>query len=122
VTLSELLDQVAAIKGVGSAAVVSGEGFLLEGSSNNDVDLDFVGGLIASGMASSRALASLLGEGEVQQAMIEYDQGPVLLLPLGDADEQGYTVVVTLDDASTLGRVRFHLRRLLPAISEQVAA
>lgn len=119
--LSELLDQVAAIKGVGSAAVVSGEGFLLEGSSNNAVDLDFVGGLIASGMASSRALASLLGEGDVQQAMIEYDQGPVLLLPLG-GDEQGYTVVVTLDDANTLGRVRFHLRRLLPEIAERVAA
>lgn len=118
-SLTELLDQVAAIKGVGSAAVVSGDGFLLEGSSNNDVDLDFIGGLIASGMASSRALASLLGEGGVQQAMIEFEQGPVLLVPLPNGDD-GYTMVVTLDNAGTLGRVRFQLRRLLPEIASQV--
>ena len=119
--LADLLDQVAAIKGVGSAAVVSSDGFLLEGSSNNAVDLNFVGGLIASAMASSRALASLLGEGPVQQTMIEYDQGPVLLVPLADGDD-GYTMVVTLDDANTLGRVRFQLRRLLPDIVKLVAA
>lgn len=120
-SLLQLLDQVAAIKGVGSAAVVSGDGFLLEGSSNNAVDLEFVAGLIASGMASSRALASLLGEGEVRQTMIEFEQGPVLLVPLPD-DEQGYTVVVTIDTANTLGRVRFQLRRLLPEIARLVAA
>ncbi len=118
--LAEMLDQIAAIKGVGSASVVSGEGFMLEGSSNSEVDLDLVSGLIATGLASSRALASLLGEEEIQQAMIEYKRGPVLMVPLGETDES-YVMVVTLDDANTLGRVRFQLRRLLPEIAKHVA-
>ena len=52
--------------------------------------------------------------------MIEYKRGPVLMVPLGETDES-YVMVVTLDDANTLGRVRFQLRRLLPEIAKHVA-
>ncbi|HEX7022304.1 MAG TPA: roadblock/LC7 domain-containing protein [Trueperaceae bacterium] len=117
-----LLNQVLEIRGVTSAAVVSGEGFIVEGVSGNDMDLGFVGGLIASSLASSRVLAGLLGEGEISQTMIEYEGGPVLLTPLDAGAEDGYVAVVTLDSAATLGRARFQLRKLLPEIAQAVAA
>ncbi len=120
--LSELLDQVLQIKGVTSAAVVSGEGFIVEGQTTDDTDLGFVGGLIASGLASSRALAGLLGEGDITQTMIEYEGGPVLLTPLQEGDDEGYVAVVTLDATNNLGRARFQLRKLLPEIAKAVAA
>ena len=119
--LVDLLKGVLAIKGVTSAAVVSGEGFIVEGVSNDDTDLGFVGGLIASSLASGRALAGLLGEGEIAQTMIEYENGPVLLTPIAGAPGDDFVAVVTLESTGTLGRVRFQLRKLLPEIAKAVA-
>ena len=119
--LPELMNQVLDIKGISSAAVVNGEGFIIEGASTNDKDLSFVGGVIASGLASSRVLAELLGEGEISQAMIEYEDGPVLIIPL-DKQEDSHVMVATLDSINTLGRARFQLRKLLPEIIQAVNA
>ena len=119
--LQDLLNEVLGIKGVTSAAVVSGEGLIIEGVTSGQVDLEFVSGLIASGLASSRALAGLLGEGQITQAMIEYESGPVLLTPLQN-DASDHVAVVTLESATTLGRVRFQLRKLLPEIGKAVMA
>lgn len=120
-TLAELLRQVIDIKGVNSAAVVSGEGFIIEGASNNATDLGFVGGLIASGLASSRALAQLLGGGTITQTMIEYEHGPVLIIPLEEGDD-GFVMVATLESTAVLGRARFQLRKLLPDIIRAISA
>lgn len=120
-SLASVLERVVAIQGVSSASVVSGEGFIVDGVSNDDRDLEFVAGLIASSLASSRALAETVGEGAVEQAMIEFDDGPVLLVPLqGEAD--GFVAVVSLTSTGQLGRVRFQLRRLLPEIADALVA
>lgn len=120
-TLSECLDQVTAISGVTAAAVVSEEGFIVEGKTTGDVDLEVLGGLIGSTLGASRALGELLGDGDVQQATIEYRDGPVLVVPLTDG-AVGNSVVITLASIAPLGRVRFQLRRLLPEIGSAVAA
>jgi predicted regulator of Ras-like GTPase activity (Roadblock/LC7/MglB family) len=119
--LKDLLQQVLEIRGVSSAAVVSEEGLVIEGASNDDTDIGFVGSIIASGLASSRVLASLLGEGEMSQAMIEYENGPVLLMPLTNSS-QSYIMVTTLDSLASLGRARFKLRKLLPEVAQAVYA
>ena len=119
-SLQELLNQVIDIKGVNSAAVVSSAGFVIEGAANNETDLNFVGGLITSGLASSRVLASFLGEGDLLQTMIEYENGPVLLIPLGKEDAP--VMVATLASVSVLGRTRHSLRKLVPELARAVAA
>lgn len=122
--LTELLNQVLQIKGVTSAAVVSGSGDLVEGASQDEVDLAFVAGLLTSSLASARVLAGLLGEGELIQTMLEYERGPVLLTPLRPygSQEDGPVLVVMLDAAGSLGRVRFQLRKLLPEIAAALPA
>lgn len=120
-TVSECLEQVAAINGVTAAAVVSEEGYLVEGTTSGALDLDVLGGLIGSTLGASRALGEMLGEGDVQQATIEYRDGPVLVVPLVD-EAEGNAVVITLASIAPLGRVRFQLRRLLPEIGMAVAA
>jgi predicted regulator of Ras-like GTPase activity (Roadblock/LC7/MglB family) len=119
-TLKALLKQVLEIKGVKSAAVVDADGLVLEGVSAEGTDLSFVGGAIASSLASSKALAGLLGEGRVTQTMIEYENGPVLMTPL-QAEGKEFVAVLTLDGSSALGRVRFQLRKLLPDLAQAVA-
>lgn len=120
-TVIECLDQVAAIKGVTAAAVVSEEGYIIEGKTTGAVDLEVLGGIIGSTLGASRALGELLGDGDVQQATIEYRDGPVLLVPLSQ-EAEGNAVVITLASIAPLGRVRFQLRRLLPEIGSAVAA
>ncbi len=118
--LAELLQQVLEIRGVTSAAVVGGDGELLEKASQRQVDLAFVAGLLASSLASSQVLARLLGDGKITQIMLEYEQGPVLLTPL--PTDRDCLLVVTLDAVGNLGRARFQLRKLLPSIAEALAA
>ena len=124
-TVSECLEQVAAIKGVTAAAVVREDGALVDGRSDGRVDLAELGGLIGSTLGASRALGELFaaaGDGkDVQQATIEYRSGPVLVVPL-PSDAAGAAVVVSLDSIAPLGRVRFGLRRLLPELGAAVAA
>ncbi len=110
------------IRGVTGAAIVSTDGFIVEGVTSGDMDLSFIGGLVASSLASSRVLADLLGEGEIKQTMIEYENGPVLMIPLDSHDVAGYVAVLTLDTATTLGRVRFQLRKMLPELAEELTA
>lgn len=118
--LKALLQQVMEIKGVRSAAVVDADGLVLEGVSSEDTDLSFVGGAIASTLASSKALAGLLGEGRITQTMIEYENGPVLMTPI-ESEGKEFVAVLTLDTANALGRVRFQLRKLLPDLAQVVA-
>lgn len=119
--LKQVLEQVLMIKGITSAAVVNSEGMMIEGVSATGEELGFIGNIIASGLASSRVLASLLGDGDIQQTMIEYEGGPVLLTPLS-ADEQAHVMVATLEATNTLGRARFQLRKLMPEITKAVPA
>jgi uncharacterized protein len=119
--LSALLNDALAIKGVTSAAVVSSDGLILEGASHDERNLGHVGGLITSALASSRALSGLLGDGELQQAMIEYENGPVLILPLS-VREDAPVMVATLQSSAVLGRARLQLRRLVPEVAKAAGA
>ena len=122
--LTTLLSAAISIKGVRSAAVVSSDGLVLEGASRDaqdPQDLGFAGGLLVSALASSRVLAGLLGEGELSQAMLEYETGPVLLIPLS-AREDAPVMVATLEATSALGRARMGLRKLLPDIAQAAGA
>ena len=122
-SLPELLEQALAIRGVTSAAIVGRDGQLVEGASSSGQDLSFISGLITMGMASSRVLAELLGEGDITQTMIEFDQGPVLITPLGQAPiGEGHVAVVTLKSSQDVGRARFGLRKLLPQMAEATAS
>lgn len=122
--LHELLEQVLKIRGVTSATVVDGGGKVVSGVSFDDLDLNFVKEILTSGMASSRVLSGLLGEGETLQTMLEYERGPVLLTPLErlQGEENPHVAIITLDSTATFARARLQLKRLLPKIASAVTA
>ena len=141
---SDVLGRMLDIRGVTSAALVDGVGETVHAVSREGEGSSLVGGLIISSLATSRVLADLLGEGELTQTMIDFETGPVLLAPLagvaGRADTgpgadvsrptgtdasrptgtDAYVAVLTLSAASTLGRVRLGLRKLLPELAKAV--
>src|SRR5690625_3794545 len=104
-SLKSHLDSMLEIRGVTGAAIVSADGFIVEGASKSDLDLSLIGGLVASSLASSKVLAELMNEGGIRQTMIEFDKGPVLMTPLDSHGVAGYVAVLILDTATTLGQI-----------------
>jgi uncharacterized protein len=121
--LRGVLEEVLQIKGITSVAVISDEGFVIESavSEGTVIDLDFLGGVASSSLAAGQALSEFFGKGEVNQTMIEYTEGPVLLTPLRDGDT-AVSLLATLDSTQNLGRVRFQLKRHFPKVIEAVRA
>ncbi len=118
-SLQEALRELLQVRGVTGVAVAGADGGFVDGLALGEDELAALQELIPTALASSRALGGLLGEASVQQALVEYAEGPVLLAPIetGVGDESAHVAVVGLADVSDLGRVRFQLKRRLPALA-----
>ena len=118
-----VLDDLLAIKGVLAAAVVDVGGEVLAAAEHEAPGFASAGGLVAAALSASRVLGGFLGGG-LEQAVIEYRGGPVVLTPVprapGSTDPGEVQVVLTLRLATLadLGRVRFQL----PQVVSRVAA
>lgn len=120
-SLAERLADLVAVRGVRSAAVASLDGFVLDAAGSGADEGDEIASRVAGALASSRALAELFGDGELRQATIEYENGPVLLAPL-PAPAADHVAVVVLDDLSALGRARLALRRVRQDLADAVTS
>ena len=117
--LRSLLEEIARIKGLTSIAIIGEDGFVIESATSDggDIDLDFLGGVATSSLAASQALSEFFGKGEVSQVMVEFEEGPVLLAPIG-----AVSVLATIDSSQNLGRVRFQLKKYLPKLEQAAQA
>ena len=121
--LERVLDDLLAIKGVLAVAVVDVGGEVLVAAEHEAPGFASSGGLVAAALSASRVLGGFLGGG-LEQAVIEYRGGPVVLTPVprapGATDPGEVQVVLTLRLAALadLGRVRFQL----PQVVSRVAA
>lgn len=124
--LNQILKEVVQIKGVSSVAVVDSQGGVIESVSDLGHDFSTISSLVIEGIHSSRKLAGMLEEGELQQTVLEYEQGPVVLSPLKNRNaidsslQDSPIAVVVLDSSNSLGRARLKLGKLLPQIAEMV--
>lgn len=123
--LDQILSEVMQIKGVSSVAILDSNGDVIDSVSKTGHDFDKISGLVMEGIQSSRTLAGMLEEGKLQQTVLEYEQGPVVLNPLYSAESNAHQdspiAVVVLDSSNSLGRARLKLGKLLPQIAEMVA-
>lgn len=119
-TLERLLD----VRGVISVAVAGADGGMVEGLALGEDELAALKELVPTALASSRALGALLGEQPVEQSLVEYAAGPVLMAPIEPdaAEGSGHVLVVGLENVTDLGRVRFQLKRVLPDLAGGLAS
>ncbi len=119
-TVMDFLNQIAADDSVMAVALVGEDGFIIESvRKEGAAEIDFVGGAATAAMASSRALADHLQKGEVQEVMVEYEEGPLLMVPVSASG--AYTLVLLLDSVQSLGRVRFQLKKARAALEEELS-
>lgn len=113
--LRTILNDLLRIDGTVAALVVGRDGFVIEGSSNDQMDLDAVGAVAASTMGSSEVMGSELGRGQLGSILIEYEFGPIAVSLIGPEA----LLVVVGDVRSNLGRLRLEMRRVRPMVAEQ---
>lgn len=81
--VQEVIRELQATQGVVASALVAEDGFVVESLRTEQApDIDFLGSAASTALASARALSQELERGEVEEVMVEYPEGPVLLVPL----------------------------------------
>lgn len=120
--LERAVEDVLGVKGVMAVAVVDAAGEVLLARERDEPGFAEAGGLVAAALSASRVLGGFLGGG-LEQAVIEYRGGPVVLAPVsrapGATDPGDLQAVLTVRLASLadLGRLRFQLPRLLAQVA-----
>ncbi|GLV48031.1 hypothetical protein TJA_11890 [Thermus sp. LT1-2-5] len=113
----EVLKELQETRGVRVAALLSEDGFVVEEAREEGApEASALAARSATVLGTAKALAQTLGQEGVEEVMVEYPEGALLLVPL-----PGHHLLLFLDGAKSLGRARLALKRALPKIQEALA-
>jgi predicted regulator of Ras-like GTPase activity (Roadblock/LC7/MglB family) len=115
--LKALLGRFRAVESIEVAAVVATDGLLIESASSPEVDVDAISAVASNGLAMAESLGREIAKGGTVQTLVEYEDGLVLLEPIG-----GEAMLLLLaNNRDDLGYVRFlvakHRDDMLDALS-----
>jgi len=114
--LRGILDGLLRIDGVTAALVVGRDGFVIEAASHDGIEADSVGAIAASSLGTSEAMGGELHLGELGSILIEFEQGPVALSPVGPEA----VLAVVGNQHVNLGRLRVEIRKIRAAVANQL--
>ncbi|RME36791.1 MAG: DUF4388 domain-containing protein [Deltaproteobacteria bacterium] len=117
-SLKELLNELIHVDGINTAVLVGRDGFVIEGLvSSGRLDAEAIGAVISTGIGSSEVMGRELQVGQLEQTMVEYDGGIVVVNLVGD----NAILAVVADLKTPLGNVRYQVKKRLPQIIEALA-
>ena len=116
-SLKEVLAELTNVPGVNTACLVGRDGFLLDSIAISGIDTEMIGAIASSGFGASESMGNQLGKGHMSMSMIEYDNGPVMLSPVGD---DAFLVIVAEKEAN-LGMIRLKIKKHTHEIAETAA-
>ncbi|ACO46168.1 roadblock/LC7 domain-containing protein [Deinococcus deserti] len=96
------------VRGIRHAALLDADGHVVTSAGIGADQAAQLGVLVASARAVIASLRSATGASAWTELMLDVAGGPLLLTPHGDQ-----VLLAAFDDVSSLGRVRFAVRRLL---------
>jgi uncharacterized protein len=106
--LGDCLNDLARIQGVKAVVVVARDGFIVDGVIlQENLDMDAVAAMVASGFGASERVGRELVVGEMSQAAMEYDRG-FLVMSLLPEDA---VLACVADLNSNLGNIRYQLKK-----------
>ncbi|MBV8086568.1 MAG: roadblock/LC7 domain-containing protein [Chloroflexi bacterium] len=115
--LNNVLERFLAIDGVSMATVVGTDGLVIESAGQPGFDVEAVSAVATSALGAAQSLAEEVTKGRLVQAMVEFENGVVVMEPVG---ELGVLLVLTESTAS-IGRVRLVARRERQAVEQALA-
>ncbi|MEN2983124.1 MAG: roadblock/LC7 domain-containing protein [Thermus sp.] len=115
--MDEILKELKETRGVRAVALLSEEGFVVEEVREEGApEATLLSARAATVLGTAKALAQSLNQEAVEEVMVEYPEGALLLVPLS-----GHHLLLLLDGVKSLGRVRLALKKALPKIEEALA-
>ncbi len=105
--IEEILNALVAVQGIEAAVCVGRDGFVIEAAAAAGSDVDAIGAMVATGLGSAESVGRELNVGGLSQAMMEYDQGVIVMTAIGS---DAILAVVAATSAS-LGNVRLQVRK-----------
>jgi uncharacterized protein len=112
--LKDVLGELTKKPGVIAAAVVSRDGFVIEGlTSEEELDLDALGALTSSALIGWESIGADMSAGGPQMLLVEFESGPIAVSPVG-----GDAVLVVMGNRlCNLGRMRIEASRVREAVT-----
>jgi predicted regulator of Ras-like GTPase activity (Roadblock/LC7/MglB family) len=116
--LRDVLDRFLTLDGVAMAAVTGTDGLIIDSVGRPEFDAEAVSAVATSAVGAAQALAAEVTRGRLTQAMAEFENGIVIMEPLG---ELGVLLVIT-ESVASIGRVRLVARREREALEKALAS
>lgn len=106
-SIEEILKALVEVQGIEAAVCVGRDGFVIEAAAAANADVDAIGAMVATGLGSAESVGRELSVGSLSQAMMEYDNGVIVMTAIGtDA-----ILSVVASTSASLGNVRLQVRK-----------
>lgn len=106
--LRNLLSELSKLRGVSAACLAGCDGFLIDSIFNAKMEAELVGAIASAGFGTSESIGRELGRGAFELTMIEFEQGAVVIAPVG----KNFLLVIMTDKDANLGMLRIKIRKL----------
>lgn len=111
-TSTDILQEIADIKGVNAVVVVGRDGFVIESLGYMpNANLDVLGASVASAINSISDMGTELNVGEFSDLFVTYKAAMIMCFPVGDA-----ICGIAGEDSSALGLIRHKTHKLIPEL------
>lgn len=105
--LHRIIFDIVKIDGVDTAVIVGREGLVVDQCSNVKVNTDALSAMASTSVGMSMTMGVYLDMGICEQVLVELENGPVILLPVG----QNEILVVVAQQGANIGRIRYDIRK-----------
>ncbi len=103
----EILSVFTRLDGVNAVCLVGRDGFLVNSIVKKGVDAEMIGAIASGGFGASESMGTQLEKGNLTMTMLEFNEGPIMLAPVGEDT----FLVVAADEAANLALIRLVIRR-----------
>ena len=110
-----ILKEFLKVEGVIVAALVSFDGFLIDGVGPQDVDLDDMAVAASTGYGLGKRLGENIQGGDIRQLMFEYDKRSVVVAKIPEVE---VILFLVSEEGANLGAIRYSIKKHAPALTK----
>ncbi len=105
--VGDTLNVLSKLDGVSAVSLVGRDGFLLDSIAKKGIDAEMIGAIASGGFGASESMGKQLEKGNLTMTMLEYNDGPVILAPVGD----DAFLVVAAEENANLALIRLSVKK-----------
>ncbi len=111
--IERTLADLASLRGVTTAAIVDGDGFVTHIRRDFEVDADALGAAVQIMHTAARRAAEQAQQDSTRLVLSENKEGMIIMAPLA----RDFVLVIVGDSSAMLGTIRFEVRETVPELN-----